>query len=147
MIMAEYSGQVRSYFQILIRLQNLHTQLNEWLNRGEDWQPTVDDIDNLLAYLQGMAVSARAWGLVGFTSMCLHVCERIEPCRRSGHMPRSMLDMLDVWISYCERYLRRPQSPAHARLLVDQLNDRHWGTRLDPAEEARLLCELVEPAL
>jgi len=27
------------------------------------------------------------------------------------------------------------------------LNDRHWGTRLDPAEEARLLGELMEPVL
>lgn len=147
MIMAEHSGQVRSYFQILIRLQNLRTQINEWLNRGEDWQPTVDDLDNLLAYLQGMAVSARAWGLMGFTSMCLHVCERIEPLRRSGHMPRSILEMLDGWLTHAERYLRRPQSAALAHLLVVQLNDPRWGTGLDPGEETRLLRELMEPVL
>jgi hypothetical protein len=53
--------------------------------------------------------------------------------------------MLDAWITNCERYLRRPRSVAHARLLVDQLNDRHWGSRLDPDEQARLLAQLMEP--
>jgi hypothetical protein len=99
---------------------------------------------DILTGMQGVADAAREAGLSGFTSVCLHVCERIEPFRRAGSMPKATLGLVAEWAANSELYLRRPQYAEFARALVLQLNDSLWGSRLNREEQNSLMRAMLE---
>src|SRR5271156_5739834 len=129
----------RDRFQMVIRLQRLRVQAHEGLRRCESWQPGSPEIEQILVAIQHVALDARAEGLNGFTSVCLHVCERIEPFLRSGGMPRSILGLIAEWSARSELYLRRPHYLEFAKALTLQLSDARWGWPLDRAAQDHLL--------
>jgi hypothetical protein len=135
----------RSHFQIVIRLQMVRAQVHDRLHRGLTGEHKNIDIDGILMGIQGVAVAAREAGLAAFTSVCLHVCERIEPSLRIGYITRPTLALVAEWAANAELYLRRPRYAEFAKALVFQLNDPQWGSSLDPTEQAKLLHDLSEP--
>lgn len=140
----DMEGGARSRFQMVIRLQLVRAQVHDCLRRGDSWEPKRAEITNILIGIQGVAAAAREAGLSGFTSVCLHVCERIEPFQRNGSMPRSMLGLVAEWAANSELYLRRPQFAEFARALVLQLDDSLWGSRLDREEQRSLMRTMLE---
>lgn len=134
----------RSRFQMVIRLQLVRAQVHEGLRRGSSWEPGRTEITELLTGIQGVAAAAREAGLSGFTSVCLHVCGRIEPFQQTGSMPRATLGLIAEWAANSELYLRRPQHAEFAKALVLQLNDRLWGSRLDREEQNSLIRAMSE---
>jgi hypothetical protein len=137
-------GGARSRFQMVIRLQLVRAHVHDCLRRGSSWEPGTAEITEILSGIQGVAIAAREAGLGGFTSVCLHVCERIEPFQRTGSMPRATLGLVAEWAANSELYLRRPQYTEFAKALVLQLNDRLWGSRLDREEQNSLMRAMLE---
>jgi hypothetical protein len=136
----------RSRVEIVIRLQMVRAQVHDQLHRGASWEDKNIEIDDILSGIQGVAIAAREAGLAAFTSVCLHVCERIEPSLHIGYISRSTLALVAEWAANAELYLRRPRYAEFAKALVLQLNDPQWGSPLDPAEQAKLLHDLPEPS-
>lgn len=134
----------RSRFQMVIRLQLVRAHVHDCLRRGSSWQPDGAEITEILAGIQGVAIAAREAGLSGFTSVCLHVCGRVEPFQRAGSMPQATLGLIAEWAANSELYLRRPQYAEFAKALVVQLNDRLWGSRLDREEQDSLVRAMSE---
>ena len=87
----------RSHFQIVIRLQMVRAQVHDRLHRGLTGEHKNIDIDGILMGIQGVAVAAREAGLAAFTSVCLRVCERIEPSLRIGYITRPTLALVAEW--------------------------------------------------
>jgi hypothetical protein len=143
-LVGDMEGGARSRFQIVIRLQLVRAHVHDCLRRGASWEPRRAEIKEILTGIQGVAVAAREAGLSGFTSVCLHVCERIEPFQRSGSMPRATLGLVAEWAANSELYLRRPQYTEFARALVLQLNDGLWGSRLNREEQNSLIRAMLE---
>jgi hypothetical protein len=140
----DMEGGARSRFQMVIRLQLVRAYVHDCLRRGSAWEPGSAEIAEILTGIQGVAIAAREAGLSGFTSVCLHVCERIEPFQRAGSMSRATLGLVAEWAANSELYLRRPQHAEFARALVLQLNDRLWGSRLDHEEQNRMMRAMLE---
>ena len=140
----DMEGGARSRFQMVIRLQLVRAVVHDCLRRGDSWEPGRAEIAELLTGIQGVAVAAREAGLSGFTSVCLHVCERIEPFQRAGNMPRATLGLVAEWAANSELYLRRPQHAEFARTLVLQLNDKPWGSQLSREEQNSLMRAMLE---
>jgi hypothetical protein len=135
----------RSHFQIVIRLQMVRAQVHDRLHPGVSGEHKKIDIDDILMGIQGVAIAAREAGLAAFTSVCLHVCERIEPSLRIGYITPPTLALVAEWAANAELYLRRPRYGEFAKALVLQLNDPQWGSPLDPVVQAKLLHDLSEP--
>jgi hypothetical protein len=140
----DMEGGARSRFQMVIRLQLVRAHVHDCLRRGSSWEPGKAEIAELLTGIQGVAVAAREAALSGFTSVCLHVCERIEPFQRSGTMQRAMLGLVAEWAANSELYLRRPRHAEFARALVVQLSDRSWGAQLSREEQNNLMRAMLE---
>jgi len=136
----------RSHFQIVIRLQMVRARVHDGLYRGASWGHENIEIEDILTGVQGVAFAAREAGLAAFTSVCLQVGERIERSLRSGHISRITLALVAEWAANAELYLRRPHYAQFAKTLMLQLNDSRWGSSLDPAEQAKLLHDLLEPS-
>jgi hypothetical protein len=140
----DMEGGARSRFQMVIRLQLVRAQVHDCLRRGAACEPSAAEIRELSTGIQGVALAAREAGLSGFTSVCLHVCERIEPFQRNGSMPRATLALVAEWAANSELYLRRPLYTEFARALVFQLNDSLWGSRMTREEQNNLMRMMLE---
>ncbi len=143
--MGDREGAAPGYSHIVTRLQLVRARAHEWADRGEPWEPRIAEVEEMLSGIQGVAIAAQSAGLIGFTSACLYVCERVEPLLRSGNMPRATLILLAEWSVNSELYLRRPHFPEFVRALVIQLNDSLWGSQLDPLEQDNLIQAMLEP--
>jgi hypothetical protein len=132
-------GQLR----IVNRLQQLRASVHDSLCRGALSEVTYAETADILAGILGVAITARAEEMRGFTAVCMTVFERIEPLARSGRLPRRTLELIGEWSANSELYLRRPRYVEFARGLVRQLNDAPWGSRLGRDEQDRLIRSLL----
>jgi hypothetical protein len=132
-------------FQIRIRLQHISGRVNDWLNCGVASPLRSAQIEEILFALAGTGKTAGLGGLDGFMRVCLLVSERVEPFRRRGFMPASVLELLRAWIADANRYLRRPQSTILAAELIRHLSDPRWGSWPDSTEREAILRELAAP--
>lgn len=134
-------------FQVRIRLQHINGRVTDWLNCGVAPRLRAAEIEEILFALAGTAKTAGLAGLEGFMRVCLLVSERVEPFRRRGVMPASVLELLRAWIVDASRYLRRPQSTIMAVELLRHLGDPRWGSWPDSAERESILRELASPLI
>jgi hypothetical protein len=134
---------IQNHFQIVMRLQLVRRLVRDVVNGECSWDLRWHEMEDILIAMQGVAAAARTAGLSGFTSICLHLCERVLPPMRSGYLP---IALLADWAANAELYLRRPHRREFATALLEQLNDPQWLGPLDPAEQASLLRALLEPS-
>ena len=133
-----------SYSQIVTRLQSVRARVHDGLRCGTPSEAMSAETTDILAGILGAAIAARSENLAGFTSICMLVYERIESLARAGRLPRAMLELIAEWSANSELFLRRPRHVEFAKDLVRQLNEPQWGSRLDRAEQDRLLRALLE---
>ncbi len=133
-------------FQVRIRLQHISDRVAGWVSRGTAWELRTTEIEEILFALSGTAKAAGLGGLDGFMRVCLLVSERVEPFRKCGLMPTSVLELLEAWIADADRYLRRPQSSLLAVDLIRHLSDPRWGSWFDNVEREAVLRELEHPS-
>ncbi|MGC8517865.1 MAG: putative bifunctional diguanylate cyclase/phosphodiesterase [Steroidobacteraceae bacterium] len=95
------------------------------------------------AQLHRLARAARASGLLSFSSVVLHLAERLEPCLRAGQIgarDRALVRRLTV---QCSRYLEDPADERAAAGMVEALASGPMPAA-DRAERAQLLQGALE---
>jgi hypothetical protein len=137
----EYTTQ--GYFQLVIRLQVVRMHVHDKLRCADGAAQEPAETKDIVCRIQAVAIAAHEAGLFAFTSICLHVCERIDPSLRSGYISKPTLALVAEWTANAELYLRRPRFVQFAKAMLLQLNDRRWGEPLDPHECETLLEELT----
>jgi hypothetical protein len=134
---------IQNNFQIVVRLQRVRRLVHDVVNSDCSWELRCHQMQEILIAIQGVGAAANSAGFDGFTSVCSHLCERIEPLMRAGYLP---IALVAEWAAVAELYLRRPHGQGFAQALVDLLNDPQWHRELNPAEHGRLLCALRDPS-
>lgn len=136
---------VGAQLQVVIRLQAIRTLVSEWQQNRDLYSIGNDSpTQELIWVIQGTAAAARTAGLVGFASVCWHVCERVTLLPEPGAMPTRLRGLLLNWSAYSELYVRRPWHAQFAMAVVEQLNNRGWGRPLHQIERAELLSAMQE---
>lgn len=140
LVMRTSENFIGAQFQVVMRLQAIRRLVSEWRQDRDLYSIGNDNpTQELIWVIQGAAAAARSAGLVGFASVCWHVCERVTLSPEPGAMPTRLRGLLLNWSAYSELYVRRPWHAQFAMAVVEQLNNRSWGAPLHELEQAELL--------
>jgi hypothetical protein len=134
----------QNYFQLVIRLQAVRMHVHDQLQRTDSAFREPAETKDIVLAIQAVAIAAHEAGLYAFTSVCLYVCERIDPSLRSGYMSQPMLALVAEWTANAELYLRRPRFAPFAKTMVQQLNDPRWGEPLNANDLDALIRDLTQ---